>query len=47
MSELEDIQVGDWVMIVSTVKESSFILQQVTSTTSGLVRTLNHHAGHL
>ncbi len=29
-------------MIVSTMKGSSFMLQQVTSTTSGLVRTLNY-----
>jgi hypothetical protein len=42
MSDLDDIQVGDWLMIVSTMKGSSFILQQVTSTTSGLVRTLNY-----
>jgi hypothetical protein len=42
MSELNDIQIGDWLMIVSTVKGSSFILQQVTSTTTGLVRTMNY-----
>jgi O-methyltransferase involved in polyketide biosynthesis len=42
MSELNDIQIGDWLMIVSTMKGSSYIIQQVTSTTSGLVRTLNH-----
>ncbi len=42
MSELDDIKVGDWLMIVSTSKGSSFILQQVTSTTSGLVRTVNY-----
>ena len=42
MSQLHDIEVGDWLMIVSTVRGSSFILQQVTSTTSGLVRTLNY-----
>jgi hypothetical protein len=39
---LDDINVGDWLMIVSTMKGSSFILQQVTSTTIGLVRTLNY-----
>jgi hypothetical protein len=42
MSDLDDIQIGDWLVIVSTMKGSSFILQQVTSTTSGLVRTLNY-----
>jgi hypothetical protein len=39
---LDDINVGDWLMIVSTMKGSSFILQQVTSTTIGLVRTVNY-----
>jgi O-methyltransferase involved in polyketide biosynthesis len=39
---LDSVKVGDWLMIASTVKGSSFILQQVTSTTSGLVRTLNY-----
>ena len=42
---LDDIQVGDWLVIVSTMKGSSFILQQVISTTSGLVRTLNYAFG--
>ena len=42
MSELHDIEVGDWLVIVSTMKGSSYIIQQVTSTTSGLVRTLNY-----
>jgi O-methyltransferase involved in polyketide biosynthesis len=42
MSDLDDIQIGDWLMIVSTMKGSSYILQQVTSTTSGLVRTRNY-----
>jgi hypothetical protein len=42
MSDLDDIQIGDWLMIVSTMKGSSFIVQQVTSTTRGLVRTLNY-----
>jgi O-methyltransferase involved in polyketide biosynthesis len=42
MSDLDTIQVGDWLVIVSTMKGSSYIIQQVTSTTSGLVRTLNH-----
>lgn len=41
-SVLNDVNVGDWLTIVSTIKGSSFILQQVTSTTSGLVRTLNY-----
>jgi hypothetical protein len=27
MSELDDIQIGNWLMIVSTIKGSSFILQ--------------------
>jgi hypothetical protein len=39
---LDDINVGDWLIIVSTMKGSSFLLQQVTSTTTGLVRTLNY-----
>ena len=42
MSELNDVQVGDWLMIVSTVKGSSFILQQVTDMTTGLVWTRNY-----
>ena len=42
MSELNDVQIGDWLMIVSTVKGSSFILQQVNSITSGLVKTRNY-----
>lgn len=42
MSELHDVQVGDWLTIVSTTKGSSFTLRQVTSTTTGLVRTLNY-----
>ena len=42
MSDLHDIKVGDWLMIVSTIKGSTFLLQQVTSVTSGLVRTQNH-----
>ena len=42
MSELNDITVGDWLMIASAIRGSSFILQQVTSTTSGFVRTLNY-----
>ncbi|QNI31416.1 hypothetical protein H7849_20415 [Alloacidobacterium dinghuense] len=42
MSELNNIQIGDWLMIASTIKGSSYLLQQVTSTTSGLVRTLNY-----
>ena len=42
MSDLDDIQIGDWLMIVSTMKGSSYILQQVTSMTSGLVRTRNY-----
>jgi hypothetical protein len=42
MSDLDDIQIGDWLMIVSTMKGSSYILQQVTSTTSGLIRTRNY-----
>jgi hypothetical protein len=37
MSALDDVQVGEWLAIVSTVKGSSYILQQVTSMTSGLV----------
>ena len=41
MSELNDVEVGDWLTIVSTIKGSSFMLRQVTSTTSGLIRTLN------
>jgi hypothetical protein len=39
---LEDSQIGDWLIIVSTMRGSSFLLQQVTSTTPGLVRTLNY-----
>ena len=42
MSALDDVQVGEWLAIVSTVKGSSYILQQVTSMTSGLVRTRNY-----
>jgi hypothetical protein len=42
MSDLDSIQIGDWLVIVSTMKGSSFILPQVTSTTNGLVRTLNY-----
>jgi hypothetical protein len=42
MSELNDIEVGNWLVIVSTMKGPSHIIQQVTSTTSGLVRTLNY-----
>ena len=36
VSALDDIEVGNWLTIVSTIKGSSFILQQVTSTTTGL-----------
>jgi hypothetical protein len=40
---LDDIQIGDWLAIVSTMKGSSQpVLQQVTSTTSGLVWTRNY-----
>jgi O-methyltransferase involved in polyketide biosynthesis len=42
MSELHDAKEGDWLIIISTVKGSSFLLQQVTSTTTGLVRTENY-----
>ena len=42
MSALDDVQVGEWLAIVSTVKGSSYILQQVTFMTSGLVRTRNY-----
>ncbi len=42
MSELDDTQTGDWLVIVSTMKGSSYILQQVTSTTIGLVKTRNY-----
>ena len=36
------VGIGEWLMIVSTVKGSGFLLQQVTSTTTGLVRTDNY-----
>jgi hypothetical protein len=39
---LDSVKVGDWLLIASTMKGSSVILQQVTSTTTGLVRTLNY-----
>lgn len=42
MSELNGVEVGDWVTIVSTIKGSTFMLQQVTSVTSGLVKTQNY-----
>jgi hypothetical protein len=39
---LDSVKVGDCLLIASTMKGSSVILQQVTSTTTGLVRTLNY-----
>jgi hypothetical protein len=38
---LEDIKVSDWLMIVSTMKGSSFVLQQVGTTTE-LVKTASY-----
>jgi hypothetical protein len=41
-SELNDIEVGDWLAFVSTSKASDPVLQQVTVVTNGLVKTKNY-----